>query len=429
MHSKFFKRTISALFAGAMCLCGTLSAMPCAFADESSVSYGDVNSDDMVDASDASEVLFYYAQLAVGNSDEWSDEKFKTADVNADGKVDAGDASSILAFYSYASIGGEQSPNEFFGVEDIEKVNFDSEDLFDNIGVKESYSAAAMQVGLRWNDIEGATGYHVDFYTDQQYDSDGKPFVYSRDVSSPQFTAQLPAALQNNAYRYRITPYAKSGRSSKYSEQSYTSGTWDHASIAGYTVSYDSNIRLLVNAADLKSHKTYPMYNVKQNNRLGGTPYFEGYENMADYEIDIYEDFAAEHFTDGMTNYDKIWYLIDWMHENVSYVLTGSDYVQSCLVDKMGQCIQYNGALADILCYMGYDAYMIEMWTNYYPDGSGYNTQHFRCECEIDGIPFSLEVGDKASDNPPTGYRWCWTFDYKQAVLTDRPEDVYPDFS
>lgn len=85
----------------------------------------DANGDGRVDASDASSVLGYYADLATGvvpdeyvgqDAWRWYCENVKTyldpnayPDFNGDGRVDASDASNILGYYAFASTsyGGE----------------------------------------------------------------------------------------------------------------------------------------------------------------------------------------------------------------------------------------------------------------------------------------------------------------------------------
>lgn len=67
---------------------------------------GDTNNDNMVDASDASNVLIEYAHLSTGADSTFTDEQKIAADVNSDGKIDSSDASLILVYYSYVSTGG-----------------------------------------------------------------------------------------------------------------------------------------------------------------------------------------------------------------------------------------------------------------------------------------------------------------------------------
>ncbi len=71
---------------------------------------GDTNGDGLIDASDASEVLFEYARIATGKEPTLS----KTAaDVNGDGRVDSSDATLILAYYADNAVGSETSFEDF----------------------------------------------------------------------------------------------------------------------------------------------------------------------------------------------------------------------------------------------------------------------------------------------------------------------------
>lgn len=77
---------------------------------------GDVNSDNIIDASDASSILAEYALMASGKDvvGTFSEAQKKSADVNKDGIIDASDASSVLAYYAYQASNGQMTPDEFF---------------------------------------------------------------------------------------------------------------------------------------------------------------------------------------------------------------------------------------------------------------------------------------------------------------------------
>ena len=64
---------------------------------------GDVNSDGLIDAVDASMVLAEYAKLSTKATGSFTTIKQITADVNRNGIIDAVDASNILAYYAYIS--------------------------------------------------------------------------------------------------------------------------------------------------------------------------------------------------------------------------------------------------------------------------------------------------------------------------------------
>ena len=75
------------------------------------IKMGDVNSDDLIDARDASEVLTYYAKTSAGGKSTLANSS--AADVNSDKVVDGRDASTILAYYAVASIGYDGTVNDF----------------------------------------------------------------------------------------------------------------------------------------------------------------------------------------------------------------------------------------------------------------------------------------------------------------------------
>lgn len=78
-------------------------------ADASGAGSGDVNTDGLVDAMDASCVLSHYSAVSTGGSVSLSDAQQKCADVNFDGFIDSSDASFILAYYAAVSTGRSQS--------------------------------------------------------------------------------------------------------------------------------------------------------------------------------------------------------------------------------------------------------------------------------------------------------------------------------
>jgi len=74
---------------------------------------GDINADDVIDSSDASEVLMIYALVSTGGGDI-TDEERAAGDVNGDGLIDSSDASLILGYYAYVSTGGTEPPEKYF---------------------------------------------------------------------------------------------------------------------------------------------------------------------------------------------------------------------------------------------------------------------------------------------------------------------------
>ena len=65
--------------------------------------YMHVDSNDIIDAVDASKVLAYYARISTKQEGGFDESQKQAADVNCDGIIDAVDASKILAYYAYLS--------------------------------------------------------------------------------------------------------------------------------------------------------------------------------------------------------------------------------------------------------------------------------------------------------------------------------------
>lgn len=189
---------------------------------------------------------------------------------------------------------------------------------------------------------------------------------------------------------------------------------------AGLDPGTPGTIRYIVNTAERTPHDDVPLYNIKENNALGGKPIHTDTYYVTTKDKLIMDEFAAEHFTPDMTDYDRLEYTWNWLHDNITYAdgVNGRPtyaevyplgFVEACFVRKAGQCIQYNGAFAYMMAYMGYDSYLLEQW-----NGENNTKQHFATEAYISGKYYSTEVGEKSYDNPPN-YKWMWLFDENRA--------------
>lgn len=77
------------------------------------ITYGDINGDKLVDASDASDTLAEYAYFATSGLHALSSSQLKAADVDGSGAVDASDASYILGYYAHKATGGKLTIENF----------------------------------------------------------------------------------------------------------------------------------------------------------------------------------------------------------------------------------------------------------------------------------------------------------------------------
>ncbi len=312
---------------------------------------GDTNGDSSVNSSDASDILEYYANISVGMGAATDKNFTAAADINNDGRVDSSDASYVLEYYGYTSTIPEDE--EPVGIRDFLKIPEKNPD-----------SAPTTTTALA-----------------------GKPGINGSTTQTTSNGAETPVTT-TEMVNYVLAP-------------------------EGLDPGKKGSIEYIVNTAELVPHDNIPLYNIKGDNKNGGKPYLSRTYYLTDDTKKILNDFAKEHFTDDMTNYDRLKYTWNWLHFNVDYASSWEAYSkiselsfsEASFVHKSGQCIQYNGAFAEMMAYMGYDVYMLEKWQR-----SDFTVQHFMSEVNIGGIGYNTEVGERSYDSPPR-YYWMWLFD------------------
>ncbi len=183
---------------------------------------------------------------------------------------------------------------------------------------------------------------------------------------------------KNGVYAYCIRPYKSVNGEKVYGE--YGSQY--------YTNDADAVLR----GASLKSGTSFKVYN-KQGKTTTSYTY-----TLSENDIKILKKFADKHFKKSMTEEEKLSYTLYWINENVTYALgddwtkiSGKSWVEATFKYKIGQCAQYNGAMAAMMVYLGYDAYVVQGYRGSYP--SNY-WQHFWCEVKIQGRKYLMETGN-----------------------------------
>ncbi|MGN0605616.1 MAG: leucine-rich repeat protein [Oscillospiraceae bacterium] len=151
----------------------------------------------------------------------------------------------------------------------------------------------------------------------------------------------------------------------------------------------------ILDTAELNHNGTIPCYDCSSS--MTSTQKQFTY-SLSENDKKILQDFMNEHFTEDMTNTEKIRYTIEWLYQNIDYAATSAEYsklsssLAECgFVQKSGQCLQYNGALACMLAYMGYETNLI-----FLKDGSW---QHYTCQVRINGRVFRMEAGNKGLED------------------------------
>jgi glucan-binding YG repeat protein len=142
-------------------------------------------------------------------------------------------------------------------------------------------------------------------------------------------------------------------------------------------------------------------------NRQKGNGAIDFTLKLSDNDIKIIEQFAAEHFPENSTMAEKLYITHQWIHKNVDYAYAGAkwnaivnkSYVDAIFNYRSGQCVQYNGAMASVLAYYGYDVYMVRGWTR--P-----GVQHYWTECNVAGKTYLVECGNLGKN----GDSWQYFF-------------------
>ncbi|MDE5563732.1 MAG: arylamine N-acetyltransferase [Oscillospiraceae bacterium] len=152
----------------------------------------------------------------------------------------------------------------------------------------------------------------------------------------------------------------------------------------------------MLNNAVLSPRRTITVYDQQKGS---GKEIVDFTFTLKDADIAIIEQFAAEHFPENSTLAEKLYITHQWIHYNVDYAYAGAkwneivnlSYVDAIFNHKKGQCVQYNGAMASVLAYYGYEVYMVKGYTS--P-----GTQHFWTQVEIDGHTYMVECGNSGKN-------------------------------
>ena len=175
------------------------------------------------------------------------------------------------------------------------------------------------------------------------------------------------------------------------------------------------------NAARLNSEKNNkPKYTLVTENAQGSRSTYSSYDIrfLKTDDWTTLDKFAKKHFTSNMTKAEKVAYTLNWINKNVWYgtvadggwakliamVNNGTFSYVNCIFNyKIGQCNCYNGALASMMLYLGYDAHLVMGYRGKTSDkgldrGGANHWQHFWCEVKINGKTYVMEAGNYGED-------------------------------
>lgn len=255
--------------------------------------------------------------------------------------------------------------------------------------VIKSVTAYGSGIRLSWGKV-ACSGYEIYGYS---YYTGKWTLLKKPSASSTSCTLYLDSYEYGglSGYQFRIKSYTKDAAGGVKRTKSTTAETYYDASVISAAMS-EGISRL--NSAPRQSRSTYIMYNTQGSKTTKTTQYLTGADRAA------IEKFAAEHFKSGWTPAQKAAYTLNWINKNVEYAsgssyyaISGMGYAEAIFGHGMGQCLQYNGAMVEMLIYLGYDASLI--W-GYRGTSDSNKWQHFWGEVNIGGKPYVIETGNYA---------------------------------
>lgn len=360
------KHIIAGVLAGIQCM----AMLPLTAFAEESTGLGDLNGSGNAEAEDASLILVDAASLGASGSGVLTDEQRKAADTNYDGSADAGDAAVILVYSALTGSGAVSGSLE-------EYLNKADENL-------DAIAAPVIAVGkrtlsaiIRWDHVPYASGYEI--YRCSGTNASSGDYQLAATVTGGGSGSYLDELGNDGSYCYKVRAFRDQPNGRIYSSFSTARENWTKEAI--------------LQGADLQQRDTITVYN-----RQGATT--TSYDvSISEKDFEILAQFAAENFPENCTREDQLWITLQWIHKNVDYAYVGEkwdsiqglSWVEAVFVKQRGQCVQYNGALAAMMAYLGYDAQMVQGYRGTYP--SNY-WQHFWPEVVIDGKTYMMECGN-----------------------------------
>ncbi len=116
-------------------------------------------------------------------------------------------------------------------------------------------------------------------------------------------------------------------------------------------------------------------------------------EKLTESDKKIIKDFFYDKYKGkNPSRAEMVRYAFNWIHRKVKYDYKykygNLPYTKAIFLKKRGQCLQYNGAMAKVLAYLGYESRIIEGTRRG-------NIQHFWCEVKLGGRWYLVETGNE----------------------------------
>lgn len=280
-------------------------------------------------------------------------------------------ADEVVYYYSVRAFTQIDNKNHFSKPADAKAVFF---------GINFYASTFENSVTLNWDAVSGASGYEIYMSTDN---CNFKRIKTIKNKKRDSYTkTKITPNLIN--YSFYLKVYKLKGGVKTYLHQSETVTSNDMAAI--------------VNGSVGEPKKSFKTYNVQ------GEKASVAYKvSISAADKAIIKNFDANYNTDDMSPYDRIWTAFQFIHRKTTYASGGlysqignSTYVDSIFNKRIGQCVQYNGAMLEYLANLGMNVKLLMGYRGTSPDNKW---QHFWGQVKLsNGKTYVMETGNYGND-------------------------------
>ena len=149
----------------------------------------------------------------------------------------------------------------------------------------------------------------------------------------------------------------------------------------------------------------YYTYTTSKDSKTGKISSTSTKSYVSDASKKAYDAFAKAHFGKSWTDAQKVLYTLNWINKNseydYKYQANAGGYLANVLTQRLGQCNSYNGAIAEMLTYLGYKNVYLQCMTPSVRSG-----QHYRTELTYGKKTYSFEAGNMRKYEG-----WLWLFE------------------
>ena len=234
------------------------------------------------------------------------------------------------------------------------------------------------KIKLSWKPSSKADGYVIyrSTWTDSWTSGKAKKIATLTDAKAKSY---VDKKVKNGVgYSYTVRAFKKLNGTTYYSDEDWLYSLSKKAVLAG---------------VKKQPMRTYPVYDTQ-----GKKKKLMFNVTLSDRDCKLLDKFSNKHFKEGWSDEQKMEYTMLWINQKVTYAL-GSDwtkiesksYVEAIFKYKLGQCVQYNGAMAAMMIYLGYPAQLIMGYRGTWPNDIW---QHFWVESPINGTTYVVECGN-----------------------------------